>query len=104
MITNTRKNPEGPDMELIKIQKKYQITLPKAVRDSFGLEIGDYIEIEKIEGKILLKPVSVIPKDQRYFHTKEWQKKEAQADEDIKEGVVSGPFDNAEDALAALND
>jgi AbrB family looped-hinge helix DNA binding protein len=42
-------------MELIKIQKKYQITLPKAVRDSFGLEIGDYIEIEKNEGKHSIK-------------------------------------------------
>ena len=104
MLTKTRKDPEGPDMELIKIQKKYQITLPKTVRDSFGLEIGDYIEIEKSEGNILLKPVSVIPKDQRYFHTKQWQKKEAEADEDVKEGSVSGPFDNAEDVFAALND
>lgn len=91
-------------MELIKIQKKYQITLPKAVRDSFSLEIGDYIEIEKSEGKILLKPISVIPKDQKYFHTKEWQKKEAEADNDIKEGAVSGPFDNAEGALASLKE
>ncbi len=91
-------------MELIKIQNKYQITLPKAVRDSFGLEIGDYIEIEKNEGNILLKPVSVIPKDQRYFHTMEWQKKESEADKDIEEGAVSGPFDNAEDTLAALKE
>jgi AbrB family looped-hinge helix DNA binding protein len=91
-------------MELIKIQKKYQITLPKAVRDSFGLEIGDYIEIEKSEGTILLKPVSVVPKDQRYFHTREWQKKEAEADKDIKEGSVSGPFSNAVEAIAALKE
>ncbi len=33
-------------MDLNKIQKEYQITLPKSV--------------------------SVIPKDQRYFHTREW--------------------------------
>lgn len=89
-------------MDIIKIQKKYQITLPKAFRDCFGLKIGDYIEIEQNEGKILLTPVSVIPKDQRYFHTKAWQTKEAEADKDIEEGAVCGPFNNAEDTLAAL--
>ncbi len=91
-------------MALVKIQNKYQITLPKAVRDSFGLKIGDYVEIDKNNGKILLRPVSVVPKDQRYFHTPEWQAMEAEADKDIEAGDVLGPFDNAHDALAALKE
>ncbi len=91
-------------MELVKIQNKYQITLPKTVRNLFGLKVGDYIEIDKCGGGILLKPVSVIPKDQRYFHTPEWQKKEEQADKDIEKKDIIGPFDNAEDAIAALKE
>jgi len=91
-------------MALIKIQNKYQITLPKAVRESFGLKIGDYVEIDKDDGKILLRPVSVIPKDQRYFYTPEWQEMEAEADKDIEKGDVFGPFDHAQDALAALKE
>jgi len=102
MFVNTKKTAEDPDMDLVKIQNKYQITLPKTVRDSLGLRVGDYIEIDKNGGNILLRPVSVIPKDERYFHTKDWQKKEAEADNDIKKGSVSGPFDNAKDAIAAL--
>jgi len=91
-------------MDLVKIQNKYQITLPKAVREFFGLKVGDYIEIDKNEGRILLRPVSVIPKNQRYFHTSEWQEKEAEADKDIEKGDVTGPFDNAKDAIAALKE
>jgi len=91
-------------MDLVKIQSKYQITLPKAIRDFFDLKIGDYIEIEKNTEGIVLKPVSVISKDQRYFHTPEWQKKESEADTDIERGQISGPFDNAQDAIAALKE
>ena len=91
-------------MALIKIQNKYQITLPKAVRESFDLKIGDYIEIDKNDGNILLRPVSVIPKDQRYFHTPEWRKMETEADKDVEEGDILGPFDTAQDALAALKE
>lgn len=40
--------------------------------------------------------------DQKYFHTKEWQKKEAEADEDLRRGDVYGPFETAEDAMKAL--
>ena len=39
---------------------------------------------------------------QEYFFTKEWQEKEAEADKDIAEGKVVGPFENAPDALRAL--
>ena len=91
-------------MDLIKIQNKYQITLPKAVREFFDLKVGDYVEIDKNDGKILLRPVSVIPKDQRYFHTPEWQAMEAEADKDIEEGNLLGPFDSVQDALAALKE
>jgi AbrB family looped-hinge helix DNA binding protein len=91
-------------MELVKIQNKYQITLPKAVRDSLGLKVGDYIEIDKSGERIVLKPVSVISKVQKYFHTTKWQKKEAEADKDIERGDVSGPFDNIKEAIADLKE
>ena len=104
MLANTKKNVEDPDMDLVKIQSKYQITLPKAVRELYGLKVGDYIEIDKNGEKISLRPVSVVPKDQRHFHTPEWQKKEDQADKDIEHEDIIGPFDNAKDAIAALKE
>ncbi len=50
----------------------------------------------------MLKPVKVIHPDQEYFFTKEWQEKEAAADQDLAQGKVAGPFEKVKDALKAL--
>ncbi|EFK05981.1 transcriptional regulator, AbrB family [delta proteobacterium NaphS2] len=89
-------------MELMKIRKNYQVTIPRNLRNKFNLAEGDYVEIDTQGEFIILKPVKVIQPDQEYFFTKEWQKKEAEADEDIRRGDVLGPFDNAADAIKAL--
>ena len=49
---------------------------------------------------LVIRPVKVVHPDQEYFFTKEWQKKETEADKDIAEGKVVGPF--SQDALKAL--
>lgn len=64
--------------------------------------MGDYVEMDKQDGNIILRPVKLIHPDQEYFYTKEWQKEETEADKDIETGDVIGPFDNIKDALKAL--
>jgi phosphoglycolate phosphatase-like HAD superfamily hydrolase len=44
----------------------------------------------------------MIHPEQAYFHTKEWQDAEAEADREIASGKTVGPFDNINDALNAL--
>jgi hypothetical protein len=44
----------------------------------------------------------VVPKDDAWFYTKEWQKGEAQADKDIKKGDVTEPVSNIEGAKKVL--
>ncbi|NWH06869.1 hypothetical protein [Desulfobacter latus] len=44
----------------------------------------------------------MIPAGDAYFHTKEWQKEEANADRDFKEGNVN-TFDNIDDLIADLD-
>jgi hypothetical protein len=43
-----------------------------------------------------------VPKDQEWYWTKQWQKWERQAEEDIVAGRVKG-FDTVEDLIADLN-
>lgn len=89
-------------MELVKVKRNYQITIPQGLRKFFRLAVGDYVEIDIKDGNLVIRPVKVVHPDQEYFFAKEWQDKEAEADRDIAEGKVLGPFENAQDALKAL--
>lgn len=89
-------------MQTIQILRNGQITLPAHIRHVLGLEYGDYLEPEIKNKSIVLKPKKLIDSDQAWFWTKEWQKGEKEADEDIKKGRVYGPFNNARDLLKSL--
>jgi AbrB family looped-hinge helix DNA binding protein len=89
-------------MELVRIKRHYQITLPAGLRKKLNIDIGDYVEVENKNGNIVMRPVKVVHPDQEYFYTREWQEGEAQADKDIAKGDVVGPFDNIKDGLKAL--
>jgi AbrB family looped-hinge helix DNA binding protein len=89
-------------MELVRIKRHYQITLPAGLRKKLNIDIGDYVEVENKNGDIVMRPVKVVHPDQEYFYTREWQEGEAQADKDIAKGDVVGPFDNIKDGLKAL--
>ena len=89
-------------MPLIKVKKNFQITLPTKLRKSLKIAEGDYLEVERQDSELVLKPVKVVHPDQAYFYTEEWQKGETKADEEIKKGEVLGPFSKIKDGLKAL--
>lgn len=78
-------------MALVKIKEKYQVTLPAALREKAGLEVGDLLEA-KVEGKkITLTPKSVLDREL------------AQALKEIEEGKTFGPFSSAKDLIRSLH-
>lgn len=83
-------------MELVKVKRNYQITIPQSLRKFFRLAVGDYVEVNLQDETLVIRPVKVIHPDQEYFFTKGWQEKEAEADQDIATGKVVGPFENAD--------
>ena len=84
-----------------KVTYKGQLTIPQQIRQQVGLEDGDYVEIELIEGRIVLTPKAMVDKDQLWFWTREWQQKEHLVDEDIKAGRVT-EFGKADEAIKWL--
>lgn len=74
---------------LRKLGQNYQVALPKEVVKILHLHINDYLDITVKDHKIIIEPQLVIPKDQAYFYTPEWQKEEAEASEDIKTGRIT---------------
>jgi AbrB family looped-hinge helix DNA binding protein len=47
-------------MALVRLKRAAQITLPAELRKRYNLEEGDYLEVEAVEGGILLKPIAVV--------------------------------------------
>ncbi len=89
-------------MQTTRISPKHQITIPKEVFEKLHLEVGDILEVDMTEEGLLLIPKKLISKDQAWFWTKEWQKKEKESDAAIGRGEVSGPFENTKDLIRHL--
>ena len=77
------------------------VTIPRELA-----ERGDLVMIPKVDYRAFRqwqKSVKIDPED-AWFWTPEWQKKEREADEDIKNGRVHGPFKTSREFFVALND
>ncbi|MBU4134093.1 AbrB/MazE/SpoVT family DNA-binding domain-containing protein, partial [bacterium] len=56
-----------------KVARHFQITVPKYVRESIGLNEGDLVNFEVRDGKVIFVPVVLRNKEQAYFWTESWQ-------------------------------
>lgn len=91
-------------MELVKIKRHYQITIPQSLRKLIRLAVGDYVEIDIQEDALVIRPVKVVHPEHEYFFTKEWQEKEGEADRDIAGGRLAGPVNNIKEVLKILKE
>jgi antitoxin MazE len=90
-------------MPITKIGPKHQVTIPQEIFTRLRLEVGDYLDVQTTGQGILMIPKKLIPKDQEWFYSKEWQKKEREADAAIARGEVSGPFETVEAVMEHLH-
>jgi len=77
-------------MKLVTVKTKYQIVIPRAIREQAGVGIGDLLEAKVEKGKITFAPKSVLDR-----HL-------AEGLEDLKKGRTHGPYKSAKDAIVAL--
>ena len=61
----TKKALGAKEMELLKVKRHYQITIPQSLRDKLALAVGDYVQADLEDGKIIIRPVEVIPPGQK---------------------------------------
>jgi AbrB family looped-hinge helix DNA binding protein len=47
-------------MELIKVRRNFQLTIPRSLRRKVKLAEGDYVEIDVRDDAIVIKPVTVV--------------------------------------------
>jgi AbrB family looped-hinge helix DNA binding protein len=91
-----------PNLITLAIRRKGIVTIPDVIRQELDLHEGDYLVATVEDGRIVLIPASVIPDDQAWFWTPEWQAREAEADQEIAEG--GGVVMSAEEFIADLAD
>ena len=89
-------------MSVCRVTKKSQITIPKEIREKVHLNTGDPVEFFVEDERIIIVPKKLIDASQAWFWTKEWQEKEREADEDIREGRLKGPFKDIDSLLKSL--
>jgi AbrB family looped-hinge helix DNA binding protein len=74
---------------LVDLKQKSQVTIPKRLVKKLNLKAGDKLEIEEEAGRLVITPVIIIPRDQAWFHSQGWQKKEEEVDRQKEEGRIS---------------
>jgi AbrB family looped-hinge helix DNA binding protein len=62
-----------------------RITLPRAVREAANLKEGDALQLRVTPDGVLLCRAEERDPDQWWFWTDEWQKKEREADEELRD-------------------
>ena len=85
------------------VRGKGQITIPSEIRKAARLEEGDPVEVEIVEGGILLRPCKLIDATQAWFWQPEWQTREREAVADLAAGR-SRVFESSEALLASLEE
>ncbi len=89
---------------VLKVTRNGVITLPAKFRRTLGLREGDLVNAELRDNAIVVRKAAIVDAEDAWFHSKEWQAKEAEADADIAAGRVAGPFPGVEALRADLDD
>ncbi len=85
-----------------RVRPKGQVTLPGEIREYLNLHEGDDLAFSVDEnGQVIISRLEVIPPDQAWFWTEQWQKAEREAQADIAAGRVHR-YANVDEAIAAL--
>jgi AbrB family looped-hinge helix DNA binding protein len=77
-------------MELVTVKTKFQVVIPRSIRQRVHLDIGDLLEASFENGKITFTPKTVIDR-----HLAEGIK-------DLAQGRTHGPYESAGEAISAL--
>jgi bifunctional DNA-binding transcriptional regulator/antitoxin component of YhaV-PrlF toxin-antitoxin module len=87
--------------EAIRVGAKHQVTIPHRISRALGLRKGDHMLMRLVGRRVEMIPASLIPKDQLWFWTPEWQKKEREVDEALARGDFK-ETDSVEELLRDL--
>lgn len=93
MHTLEQKGAAGP---IGKIGQRRQVVIPKHIFDALQLRTGDFVEVRRVQGTVVIKPKKLVDADQELTPRQRRiiDRRLALAEQDVKMGRMSGPFGN----------
>ncbi|MGO9095303.1 MAG: AbrB/MazE/SpoVT family DNA-binding domain-containing protein [Bryobacteraceae bacterium] len=78
-------------MAVVTVKNKFQVVIPRSVREKIGVSVGDLLEARVERGKITFAPKTLVDRGI------------AESLEDFKRGRTHGPLETPEELLASLH-
>jgi AbrB family looped-hinge helix DNA binding protein len=78
-------------MALVTVKNKYQVVIPRRVRELVGIAIGDVLEAKAEKGKVVFEPKSIVDRGI------------AESIAEFKAGRAKGPFSTHQEFIASLH-
>ncbi|TDC05104.1 AbrB/MazE/SpoVT family DNA-binding domain-containing protein [Streptomyces sp. 8K308] len=98
------KRRRRPHLVATPLRKKGVVTVPQDIRERLDLQEGDQLVVAVEDGRIVLTPASIVPDDQAWFWSPEWQAREREVDESLAAGERGEVHEDGEALLRALAD
>jgi len=89
--------------DLIKVQRKGQVTIPSRLRVQLGLADGDFVEARAHRGRIVLTPRRMADREYSPDQRRVIDARLARAEADIKAGRVSKAYSDHEEFTTDLH-
>ena len=96
------KTTSRPITVSVKVGVRHQVVIPQKIARRLRIEEGTFLEAREEDGAIVLRPQIMIPREDAWFWSPEWQAKEREADADLAAGRISGPFTTAKELIKSL--
>jgi AbrB family looped-hinge helix DNA binding protein len=71
-------------MPVSKLGQRRQVVIPKVIWEDLGLEAGDFVEVERVEGTVVIKPKKLV--DAEDVLTPEEEEMVRRGEEQIRRG------------------
>lgn len=80
--------------ESVRVGAKHQVTIPRRISKALNLKKGDHMLVRLVDNSVEMVPAQVVPKDQRWFWSPEWQAGERE----VNRALARGEFLEAKSA------
>lgn len=89
-------------LDLVKLRSRAQVTLPKEAVKTLNLKEGDILSVEVANGKVIMTPVAVIPRDELWAWSSKMRGVIEKSRLEAKEGNLKG-YDSVEELWQDLH-